>query len=88
MARPARPRKAHLVHQVPEDGWHAWQSSNVLGGNWRGDGILWIRFNDSYYVHSGIPEDVWKGLLAAPSKGKYYAAVIRGKYAYVGPIAA
>jgi hypothetical protein len=83
-----RPVKAHLVHEVPREGWHAWQSSNVIGGNWRGGGVLWIRFKNSFYAYSGVPEEVWRGLLAASSKGTYHARHIKNKYPFAGPIAA
>jgi hypothetical protein len=86
MAR--KPRKAYDLADVPEDGWVALKSSNVIGANWRGDGVLWIRFNASFYVYSGVPESVYRGLIEASSHGKYHAANIKNKYVFSGPIAA
>lgn len=89
--------QASLVTAVPSDGWHAFVSSNVIGGNYRpyddgsGKGTLWIAFGGPkkptvYYAYSGVPEAVWDGLLAAGSKGTYHHQVIRSAFPYAGPL--
>ena len=32
------------------------------------------------YVYLGVPENVYTALMTAPSKGRYYNRVIRGRY--------
>lgn len=45
-------------------------------------GMLVIKFkNGVAYAFNDVPEKVYKDFIAAPSKGKYFAANIRGKYA-------
>lgn len=38
---------------------------------------------NSVYQYSGVPQDVYEGLLSAPSKGRYFARYIKGRYRYV-----
>lgn len=78
-----------VVDNVPQSGWHAFQSSNVIGGCYPSErsGILWIRFKSgSLYTYSGVPKSVWLGLLGADSKGKYHHKNIKWNYPYVGPL--
>lgn len=80
--------KAHTIADVPRSGWHAWKSSNVIGGHYDPETqILWIRFNNSYYVYSEVPPRVWQGLLSAASKGKFHNTAIKWQFPYSGPIA-
>jgi hypothetical protein len=92
--------KAQLVAGLPSDSWESWESSNCVGGRWEADreggdiGRLWLRFDNksgrpaSVYVYSEVPRRVWEGLRAAPSKGRFVAASVKGHFPYVGPIAA
>ena len=34
------------------------------------------------YRYDGVPENVYSSFKAAPSKGKYFSASIKGKYPY------
>lgn len=43
--------------------------------------ILAVAFHHGgVYRHSGVPESVFRALMAAPSKGAYYSHYIRGRY--------
>jgi len=64
--------------------WDTVESSNI---NMMGyDAVtmeLHVKFNSgTEYVYSGIGADVYGGLMRAPSKGKFLAAEIKGKYEY------
>ncbi|MFH0880626.1 MAG: KTSC domain-containing protein [Lentisphaerota bacterium] len=39
--------------------------------------------NDETYEYKNVPEDIYKGLMAAESKGSYFASDIKGKYEFV-----
>ena len=39
-------------------------------------------FNRAVYLYFGVPAAVHQALLNAPSKGRYFNSVIRGRYAY------
>jgi hypothetical protein len=55
-------------------------------------GRLWIQFwqhvgggrqvPGKTFHYRGVPREVWNGLLAASSKGKYFHQVIRGNYPF------
>lgn len=48
-----------------------------------GRGYLQIRFHSgTTYEYAGVPLEVYTGLLAAPSKGKYHHKHIRMSYPY------
>lgn len=61
--------------------WQAVKSSNVAAVAYQKDfSYLWVRFkNGSVYLYEHVPEGVYSGLLAAPSKGSYVWSVIRAK---------
>ena len=45
--------------------------------------ILQLEFRGSaIYRYFGVPAPVYEGLLAAPSKGKYFNQAIRGNFRY------
>lgn len=45
--------------------------------------MLEIEFHDgSIYQYSGVPQDVYKALMAAASLGSFLHKHIRGKYSY------
>ena len=47
------------------------------------NGTLYIAFNSGgFYSYANVPESVFRGLLNAPSKGKYFSANINKHYAY------
>lgn len=51
----------------------------------KGDQVLLLFFKSNPgkgYIYGGVPSSVWQGLKQAPSKGRYYNAVIRGRYGY------
>lgn len=57
-------------------------SSNLSAVGYE-DTTLYVRFHSgSTYAYFNVPENVYNGLLAAPSKGKYLASVIKGSYTY------
>lgn len=46
-------------------------------------GVLHIRFNSGgTYRYDGVPESVYRGLMSAPSHGRYFHAHIKGCYSY------
>lgn len=49
------------------------KDANTLEIEFRSDGI---------YQYFNVPEDVYSGLLNAPSKGTYFHERIRGRYQY------
>jgi hypothetical protein len=50
----------------------------------RGREILQLEFlSRAIYHYSGVPAAVHEGLLDAPSKGRYFNRVIRGRFSYV-----
>lgn len=54
-------------------------SSCIVAGSYdAADETMTLVYRDSaVYVYYDVPEEVWSGLLAAPSKGRYVAAEIR-----------
>jgi len=45
--------------------------------------VMEIEFHDgSIYRYSGVPVSVYRGLMAAGSKGRYHHAFIRGRFPY------
>lgn len=48
-----------------------------------GSRTLFVSFlKGGTYSYSGVPESVYRGLMNAPSKGKYFAANIKKSYPY------
>ena len=66
--------------------WRRVESSNLESVGWDGNGNLYVRFKETKYSrartywYKGVPESVYQGLLAAPSKGKYFHANVRDRY--------
>lgn len=49
----------------------------------RRTGMLEIEFRSgAIYRYRGVPTDVYDGLLAAPSKGRFFQSRIRGKFIF------
>jgi len=45
--------------------------------------VLYVSFHSgSMYAYNGVPQEIYNGLMAAPSKGKYHAAYIKNSFAY------
>jgi hypothetical protein len=61
-------------------------SSNIAAAGWDEDTrTLTVEFSSgSTYTYSGVPRDVYEGLLSAPSAGSFFARQIRGRYSYQG----
>jgi hypothetical protein len=59
-------------------------SSNVEAIGYDADAQeLHVRFlSGAYYVYSGVPQAVYDGLMAAPSKGSYLNREIKNVYQY------
>lgn len=59
-------------------------SSNISSIGYDEDrNILEIEFNDgAIYQYSGVPEQEYKSLLSASSKGSYLNKHMKGKYRY------
>ncbi|MBA4191326.1 MAG: KTSC domain-containing protein [Planctomycetaceae bacterium] len=66
------------------------ESSNVFSVGYRvSDKTLFVKFKSekrgyegSRYTYYDVPSDVYLALLNAPSKGKYLAANVKGKYSF------
>ncbi len=60
------------------------QSSNIEAIGYDGDNMeLHVRFlTTGLYVYLEVPEEVFAGLCAAPSKGSYLNRVVKGVYRY------
>ncbi|MGE3302747.1 MAG: KTSC domain-containing protein [Hyphomonadaceae bacterium] len=43
---------------------------------------LLVRLTGGSYVYEGVPPEVYEALLTAPSKGAFYNAEIRDRFAY------
>lgn len=41
---------------------------------------IWFRSSNQQYDYFGVPEDVYRKFLAAPSKGKFYDLHIKDKF--------
>lgn len=41
---------------------------------------LRLKFNHGAYDYFGVPKAFFTGLLTAPSKGRYYASFIKGRF--------
>lgn len=55
-------------------------SSDINSVGYEG-GILYIRFNSGgLYQYSGVPEYVYRSLMAAPSHGRYFHSFVKGRY--------
>lgn len=67
-------------------GWASVTSSNLDAVRWLHDGsqsFLEVRFRSgSTYLYTGVPEAVYDALMAAPSKGVYFAANVKWAYSY------
>ncbi|WIF96213.1 KTSC domain-containing protein [Caminicella sporogenes] len=58
-------------------------SSNLVAvGYDRNSRTLVIRFHNGTYAYSGVPEEIYKGLLNASSKGHYHHVYIKNSYPY------
>lgn len=57
-------------------------SSNIAAVGFDEDtGTLQVEFSSgTVYEYQGVPKDVYDGLMAAESKGSYFAKHIRGAY--------
>lgn len=58
-------------------------SSNLAGCEYDPDTrVLRIRFKSGRtYNYANVPQDVYEGLLSAPSPGQYFNSAIKGVYA-------
>lgn len=55
------------------------ESSNISAVGWE-DEVLEIEFNKGgKYRYYGVPEEIYKAMMAAPSKGKFFHSRIRPK---------
>ena len=57
-------------------------SSNVVAIGYENNN-LYVDFKSGSYVYKDVPEEIYAGLLAAESKGKYMWAHVRDRYDYV-----
>lgn len=55
-------------------------SSSLLGGYYYNNGTLQLQVNGAWYTYNNVPEEVFQGLLDAPSAGSYFSYNIKGKY--------
>jgi hypothetical protein len=83
-------RKKPAQAQSTEAVWELVDSSNLRAVRWSDNGsihvahnTLDIMFHDGRtYTYFGVPETVYRALLAAPSKGKYHHQFIKYGYSY------
>jgi len=58
------------------------RSSNLAAAGHEGE-VLEIEFHDGgLYRYFGVPDPVFRGLLAAPSAGRYFHRRIKGRYRF------
>jgi hypothetical protein len=64
--------------------WKEVESSNIFAIGYDTDkSELHIKFNTgAEYAYFGVAKDTFDNLMDAPSKGKFFAAEIKGKYEY------
>ena len=55
-------------------------SSAIRAIGYDGYTLVVVFHNSGRYDHPGVPEEVFRGLLNASSKGAYYNQNIRGRY--------
>lgn len=71
------------AHPTVSSGWQSVDSSHLMNVRFDQPDQLYIQFRDgSVYVYSGVPADVYDGLLSAGSKGKFFNTMIEGQYRY------
>jgi hypothetical protein len=58
------------------------QSSNIRAVGWDNDVLLVTFHSGSTYKYDDVPEEIYRALLSAPSKGKYFCKNIRMAYDY------
>lgn len=46
----------------------------------KGSQVLRLLLNSSYYNYCGVPESVYRALLSASSKGRYFNQSIKGRF--------
>ena len=56
-------------------------SSNVVAVGYENN-QLFVDYKSGSYVYDNVPEEIFAGLLAAESKGKYMHAKVKGRYNY------
>ena len=56
-------------------------SSNVVAVGYENN-KLYVDYKSGSYVYTDVPEEIYAGLLAAESKGKYMWAKVKGRYDY------
>lgn len=56
-------------------------SSNVVAVGYKKN-KLYVDYRRGSYVYNNVPKQVYDGLLAAESKGKYMNSEVKGKYLY------
>lgn len=55
-------------------------SSNLKGVAYQGD-VLTVQFlNGTIWRYTGVPEETFKAMMDADSKGSYFSREIRGKF--------
>lgn len=59
----------------------ALRSSNLASADWQEGDVLFVTFKSgSTYRYEGVEQEVYRGLLSAPSPGSYFASVIKDAY--------
>jgi hypothetical protein len=60
-------------------------SGNIMAIGWEpSDQALFVKFRAGHMnVYSGVPEKTFKEFMKAPSKGKFFASEIDGKFPVV-----
>lgn len=79
LAAPASPCQADS-----RGGLVAFDSSFIAGAEYFTDTqVLYVHFKDGkIYAYKAVPEDVFKALCDAPSKGRFFHTSIRGKFEF------
>lgn len=56
-------------------------SSNVVAVGYE-ENNLYVDYKSGSYIYYDVPQEIYAGLLAADSKGKYMWAKVKGRYDY------
>ena len=70
-------KQSKKEYKEPQDGT---LNSSWLGGYHYSNGTLQLQVNGAWYTYNNVPEEVFQGLLDAPSAGSYFSYNIKGRY--------
>lgn len=68
-----------MNYKAPVGKWVRFSSSFLTGGMWE-NFHMELMIGNRVYPYEDVPRVVWERLYAAPSKGRFYNAEIKGQY--------